>query len=111
MSEPMSDFAKDLLAGLEGAAAYVNGAPNDLRVTPRLIADAKAIRERLGMSQREFSQAYGIPLDTLQNWEQRRTAPDRTASAYLWAIAELPAQIGEAHRRRVAPPDANAVTL
>jgi putative transcriptional regulator len=112
MSEEMSDFAKELLVGLAEAAAYVNDKPNAVRTKTYVFADAKSIREALGMSQNEFSRTYGIPLDTLQNWEQRRTNPDRTASAYLWAIAELPKQIGDAQTaRRASMPDAGAMTL
>jgi putative transcriptional regulator len=99
MSEKMSDFVKDLVSGLQEAADYINGKPHNARVTTYVFADAKAIREQLGMSQSEFCKTYGIPINTLQNWEQRRSNPDRTASAYLWAIAELPRQISEAQIR------------
>lgn len=93
-------LARDILAGLGEATAYMSGASGKLRTTTYEFADARAIRENLGMSQREFSRTYNIPLDTLQNWEQRRTNPDRTASAYLWAIEDLPQQIGAAQMRR-----------
>jgi putative transcriptional regulator len=99
MTKKTNDLAKGILAGLEEAAAHINGEPDNVRVTKFTFANAKAIRERLSMSQSEFSRAYGIPLDTLQNWEQRRTNPDRTASAYLWAIEDLPQQISKAQQR------------
>ena len=93
MTKKMSEFAKDILSGLEEAIAYVEGKPTKVRTTTYTYANAKAIREHLGMSQSKFSKTYGIPLNTLQNWEQRRNNPDRTASAYLWAIEALPQQI------------------
>ena len=40
------------------------------------------------MSQAVFSRAFGIPLKTLQHWEQGRHNPDRTAWAYLWTIED-----------------------
>ena len=95
----LTDFDKQLIAGMEEVVAHINGEPNKARATVVEFADAKAIREGLGMSQAVFSRAYGIPLKTLQHWEQRRHHPDRTASAYLWTIEEFPEQVREAQQR------------
>jgi len=111
MAEKLGEMAQGILDGLNEAIEHVKGKPSKVRTTTYVFADAKAIRERLGMSQSEFSRTYGIPLDTLQNWEQRRSHPDRTASAYLWAIEDLPRQIGEAqirHRNSMSGTDALA---
>jgi putative transcriptional regulator len=77
----LTDFDKQLIAGMEEVVAHINGEPNKGRETIVEFADAKAIREGPGMSQAVFSRAYGIPLKTLQHWEQRLHNPDRTASA------------------------------
>ena len=98
-TDTLTDFDKELIAGMEEVVAHVNGAPNKCRETVVEFADAKAIREGLGMSQSAFSRAYGIPIKTLQHWEQRRHNPDRTASAYLWTIEEFPKQVREAQQR------------
>lgn len=112
MTDIFSDFTKDLLIGLQESADFINGQPTTAKSTVHTCADAKAIREQLGMSQSQFCQTYGIPLNTLQNWEQRRSNPDRTASAYLWAIADLPSVIGEAQlRRRAITPESESVQL
>jgi DNA-binding transcriptional regulator YiaG len=95
----LTDFDKQLIAGMEEVVAHINRAPNNSRATVVEFADAKAIREGLGMSQAVFSRAYGISLKTLQHWEQRRHNPDRTASAYLWTIEEFPDQVREAQQR------------
>jgi putative transcriptional regulator len=95
----LSNFDKQLIAGMEEVVAHINGESNEGRATVVEFADAKAIREGLGMSQAVFSRAYGIPLKTLQHWEQRRHNPDRTASAYLWTIEEFPDQVREAQQR------------
>jgi putative transcriptional regulator len=92
-TEGMSELAQGILAGLQEVLAHVRGEPNNVRLTHYICADAKVIREHLDMSQREFSETYGIPLATLQNWEQGRNRPDKTASAYLWSIAKLPDEI------------------
>ncbi len=98
-TDALTDFDKQLIAGMEEVVANINGAPNNGRATVVVFADAKAIRKGLGMSQAVFSRAYGIPIKTLQHWEQRRHNPDRTASAYLWTIEEFPDQVREAQRR------------
>lgn len=98
-TDTLTEFDKQLIAGMEEVVAHINGAPSKGRVTVVEFADAKAIREGLGMSQAAFSRAYGIPVKTLQHWEQRRHNPDRTASAYLWAIEEFPDQVREAQQR------------
>ncbi len=89
----MSELGQSILAGLEQAIAYMKGEPTNVRVTHYVSADAKTIREQLNLSQRNFAETYGIPLATLQNWEQGRNRPDKTASAYLWSIAKLPDEI------------------
>ncbi len=87
---------------MEEVVANSNGEPNNGRATLVELAEAKAIREGLGMSQAVSSRAYGIPLKTLQHWEQRRHNPDRTAFAYLWTIEEYP---GSSPRSTTASPD------
>jgi putative transcriptional regulator len=101
-NDTLTDFEKQLIAGMEEVVAHIGGEPNNGRATIVEFADAKSIREGLGMSQSVFSRAYGIPLKTLQHWEQRRHNPDRTASAYLWTIEEFPDQVREAQRRHQA---------
>jgi putative transcriptional regulator len=102
-SGALADFDKQLIAGVEEVVAHIKGESKNGLATVVEFADAKAIREGLGMSQAAFSRAFGIPLKTLQHWEQRRHHPDRTASAYLWTIEELPDQVREAQQRHQTP--------
>jgi putative transcriptional regulator len=53
------------------------------RRVPRL----KIIRRALGLTQEEFAARFQIPLGTLRDWEQGTATPDKTAQAYLRAIA------------------------
>jgi putative transcriptional regulator len=48
------------------------------------------MRRRMRLTQEEFSARFAIPLGTLRDWEQRRSAPDATAQAYLKVIAADP---------------------
>lgn len=48
---------------------------------------AKIIRRALRLTQEEFAARFHIPLGTLRDWEQGAAVPDKTAQAYLRAIA------------------------
>lgn len=52
----------------------------------RRVSPVKALRQRLGMTQTEFAEAFGLPVSTLRDWEQRRSTPDAPARALLRAI-------------------------
>ena len=58
--------------------------------------DVKGIRERTGMSQRQFAEFYGIKLTALQAWEQGRRKPDRTARILLTVLEKNPKAVREA---------------
>ena len=54
------------------------------------------LRRRLRLTQEEFSARFAIPLGTLRDWEQRRSAPDATAQACLKVIAADPERVARA---------------
>jgi putative transcriptional regulator len=56
----------------------------------RPVPDPQEIRQRLGLTQREFSQQFQIALGTLRDWEQGARRPDSAAKAYLRVIAAAP---------------------
>ena len=58
----------------------------------------KAIREELGMTQREFASAYHLSLATVRDWEQGRYLPDRAARTLLKLIARKPRVVERALR-------------
>lgn len=57
----------------------------------RRVSRVKVLRQRLGMTQAEFAQAFHLPITTLRDWEQRRSTPDAPARALLLAIERDPA--------------------
>lgn len=63
------------------------------------LALPKRVRLSLGLSQQAFSDRYGIPLRTLQEWEQRRSEPDVAVVSYLHAIEQAPDAVAEALAR------------
>ena len=56
----------------------------------RRVSPVKALRQRLGMTQAEFAEAFGLPISTLRDWEQHRSTPDAPARALLLAIERDP---------------------
>jgi putative transcriptional regulator len=58
--------------------------------------DIKAIRERLGYSQEKFAQYFGVNVRTLQDWEQHRHKPNRTAINFLRVVAKEPEAVQRA---------------
>lgn len=66
--------------------------------------DVRALRDRLGMERPKFAAAYGIPVRTLQDWEQDRRQPDATARAYLAVIAADPEAVRTARTKAEAMP-------
>lgn len=79
--------------------------PDNPPLTPEMLArfklvpDVKAIRQKLHLSQQQFSLRYHVPVRTLQEWEQKRSIPDTTAIAFLTAIANNPKAIDQALNR------------
>ena len=54
------------------------------------------IRRALKLTEEEFAGRYGIPVETLRDWEQDRTTPDLVAQAYLKVIAREPELVRKA---------------
>jgi len=52
--------------------------------------DVRAIREKTGMSQEQFSESFGISLGTLRHWEQGLRKPRRTARVLLKILESNP---------------------
>lgn len=52
--------------------------------------EPKRVRETVGVSQGEFARLLGVPVKTLQNWEQHRTHPTGPARTLLRMIARDP---------------------
>ena len=92
--ESLSPLAQNIARGLQEAIKHAEGNPSPgTKVYTFIVANAKAIREKLGMTQGVFAQTYNIPVHTLRGWEQKQRHPDAAASAYLWSIEKMPKEI------------------
>ena len=58
--------------------------------------DVRKIREDLHMSQANFARYFGVSVRTLQEWEQNRHSPNRTARNFLLVIAKEPQAVQRA---------------
>lgn len=85
--ERMSD--EDVLAAACSDPDAQPMAPEELAAMRR-VSPVKVLRQRLGMTQVEFAAAFGLPVSTLRDWEQRRSTPDAPARALLRAIDRDP---------------------
>ncbi len=91
-----------LINSMKEAVAYAKGDQSKGKASHRKTAKAvvipedinpRTIRQKLNMTQEEFSARYGFNLFTLRNWEYNRRHPDKAVLAYLYAISKNPEQI------------------
>jgi putative transcriptional regulator len=81
----------DLLQSVRDMGTHMRGkAVRGTSVRDVAEPDPRAVREATKLSQREFAELVGVPVKTLQNWEQKRTRPAGPARALLRAIARDP---------------------
>ena len=85
------NFFDELKTSLEEAGDIKNGIKAPARVTRYEIADVKAIREQLNVSQAEMAKALGTSVDTIKSWESRRRNPTGLAAKVLATIQANPA--------------------
>lgn len=69
-----------------GAAAGIARIPSPSHVA----VDAKAVREKTGLSQSDFAVVMNVSIKTLQNWEQHRREPTGPAEALLKIVHRAP---------------------
>jgi putative transcriptional regulator len=96
----MSKIGKRLIKAAKQAREFARGeAVKGFIVHVPDDVDVAAIRKRLGYSQAQFSRRFGFSIDALQDWEQRRRTPDRTARILLRVIDREPNAVTRALAR------------
>ena len=86
----MSEVANDILKSLEQAVAISKGEIKPAAVTRYEIADVKAIRAQLAVTQKELAQAIDVSVDTVKSWEQGRRNPTGLACKVLMLLSKEP---------------------
>ena len=65
----------------------------------RRVSRVKVLRQRLGMTQAEFAEAFHLPITTLRDWEQRRSTPGtRQLARCCWPSNAIPRSCGDCSR-------------
>ena len=91
----MSKLGDELLKSMAQALAHAQGKrvrarTHKVSVTPDAIQKA---RKRLGLSQGQFADAFGVSASTLRKWEQGQRAPTGAAKTLLKIIQREPAAV------------------
>jgi len=77
-----------IAAGIEDATAFAGGDETRAHVVKPV--DIKALRQRIGKTQDQFSNEFKLPVGTLRDWEQHRREPDTGSKVYLSMIEADP---------------------
>jgi putative transcriptional regulator len=97
------NLANDIIEGLTEAVAHSKG---ELELPVRIYTppsvDVRAIRRRFDLSRPKFAARFGLDARALQDWEQGRRVPDRTARILLKVIEMNPEIVEEVLRESVA---------
>jgi putative transcriptional regulator len=83
------DIARWIAEDPDTAPKLPRGAKLRLIHNPPL-PDVKGIRKKLGLTQAEFAQHFGLSRRTIEQWEQGRAIPDRPARILLAVIDHKP---------------------
>lgn len=85
----MSIF-NELKASLEEAVEIKQGKKPASRVTRYDVANVRALRAKLNVSQQELADALGTSVDTIKSWENKRRNPTGLAAKVLATIHDNP---------------------
>jgi putative transcriptional regulator len=92
-TEMRKEHFEGILSGLREAIAHAKGEANGLTIHELPDLDVAAVRAKTRLSQGDFARAFGVPLGTLQGWEQKRRRPEGPARALLTLIDHDPVSV------------------
>ena len=93
-NEKISPIASGIMQGLQEAISDTNGETiNGMKKPTVFRIQPQQIRQQLNMSQSQFARTFGIPIRTLQGWEQGRRKIDMTTASYLRTISKFPNEV------------------
>lgn len=97
------EFGEGLLEGLREALAWKRGeiALEVVNIDPMPADRIRAIRRKVAKSAKDFERRFGIPVATVNNWEQGRRQPD-PASRLLLKVIEADPKLVERVARDAA---------
>jgi putative transcriptional regulator len=91
----MTKLGDELVKSLEEALAHAEGKRTRARAhnVPVKPADIRKARKKLGLSQDQFADAFGVSASTLRKWEQGQRSPTGAAKTLLKIIEHEPAAV------------------
>ncbi len=89
----MNSTFESIKQGLQEAIDYSEGRLKNVRVYKPTPVDIKRLRKRVGMTQLEFSSAFGISIGTLRHWERGDRKPKGPALVLLNLVQKDPQTI------------------
>jgi putative transcriptional regulator len=97
----MTKLEKSIRGAYRDIAAYLAGDASRVRFRKLSVPDdidVKAVRDKMGLSQKQFAELFGFKLQTVQSWERKtnRRKPALTARLLLTALRNKPEAILDA---------------
>ena len=88
----MSKLGNDLVKSLEEALAHAQGKRTRARTHKVALkpAEIQKARKKLGLSQGQFADVFGVSASTLRKWEQGQRSPTGAAETLLKIIDREP---------------------
>ncbi len=98
MTTKRTPLGKEVEAALGEVLAHVHG---EIDLPCRLVDDPsaeriRALRKRMKLSRQKFADRFGLDARALQDWEQGRRVPDRSARVLLTVIDREPEAVERA---------------
>ncbi len=81
---------QDLEASMNQALEIAQNKAKPARVTRYEVADVKALRAKLNVSQKDLALTMNVSVDTVKSWEKGRRNPTGLASKILHLIESEP---------------------
>ena len=92
----MGKAFNEINAGLLEAIDHASGKETKIIVHKPKPVDVKAIRKKAGMTQKQFSDVFGLSVGTLRHWEQGARNPQGPALVLLNVMDKNPKAVLEA---------------
>lgn len=98
MTNRRTDLGRELEAALGEVLAHVRGEkPLPCRIVDDPAAEhIVALRKRMKLSRQKFADRFGLDARAVQDWEQGRRVPDRSARVLLTVIERDPEAVAQA---------------
>ncbi len=89
-ARPIAEVFPKLAAAMKEVREHLAHEEAKKKVILPATVDARSIRIRLGFSQEQFADRFGLNVNTLRRWESGQRSPEPSARALLLVIAHSP---------------------